>query len=285
MGSFHLLLVVTNAPVNMGVQRPLKPCVLWNIYGEVELLDHMAVCKFLKNHHYTCFCGGCTSFHSPPSVHRAFKFHFLVNTLFFFVFLIVAILIGVRYSVFSVLCFPSRYLFFVSCAGSSLQQEGFSSCGLWAPKHTGSVVVILRLSCPVARGIILVPWPGIEPTSLAVIGRRILNPWTTRKVPSLVIFNDSTFQLTTTKQKPGLDNNPVFLRGESQGRGSLVGCRLWGRTESDRLKWLSIDNNPSYHMPLLSLPTPHPPVFCSPPPGNCLLELPVLLFSFCVIFL
>ena len=23
------------------------------------------------------------------------------------------------------------------------------------------------------------------------------------------------------------------LRGESQGRGSLVGCRLWGYTESD----------------------------------------------------
>ena len=26
---------------------------------------------------------------------------------------------------------------------------------------------------------------------------------------------------------------PVFLPGESQGRESLVGCRLWGRTESD----------------------------------------------------
>ena len=26
---------------------------------------------------------------------------------------------------------------------------------------------------------------------------------------------------------------PVFLPGESQGRGSLVGCRLWGRIESD----------------------------------------------------
>ena len=25
----------------------------------------------------------------------------------------------------------------------------------------------------------------------------------------------------------------LFLPGESQGRGSLVGCRLWGRTESD----------------------------------------------------
>ena len=29
---------------------------------------------------------------------------------------------------------------------------------------------------------------------------------------------------------------PVFLPGESQGRGSLVGCHLWGRTESDTTK-------------------------------------------------
>ena len=27
--------------------------------------------------------------------------------------------------------------------------------------------------------------------------------------------------------------SPVLLPGESQGRGSLVGCRLWGLTESD----------------------------------------------------
>ena len=27
--------------------------------------------------------------------------------------------------------------------------------------------------------------------------------------------------------------HPVFLPGESQGRGSLVDCRLWGHTESD----------------------------------------------------
>ena len=32
---------------------------------------------------------------------------------------------------------------------------------------------------------------------------------------------------------------PVFLPGESQGWGSLVGCRVWGRTESDTTKQLS----------------------------------------------
>ena len=33
--------------------------------------------------------------------------------------------------------------------------------------------------------------------------------------------------------REGNGNPPVFLPGESQGRGSLVGCRLWGHTELD----------------------------------------------------
>ena len=33
--------------------------------------------------------------------------------------------------------------------------------------------------------------------------------------------------------KEGWQPSPVFLPGESQGRGSLVGCCLWGRTELD----------------------------------------------------
>ena len=38
-----------------------------------------------------------------------------------------------------------------------------------------------------------------------------------------------TFMPWRRKCKP----TPVFLPGECQGRGSLVGCRLWGSTESD----------------------------------------------------
>ena len=38
-----------------------------------------------------------------------------------------------------------------------------------------------------------------------------------------------TFMRWRSKCQP----TPVFLPGESQGRGSLVGCRLWGRPESD----------------------------------------------------
>ena len=29
---------------------------------------------------------------------------------------------------------------------------------------------------------------------------------------------------------------PVFLPGESQGQGTLVGCRLWDCTESDTIE-------------------------------------------------
>ena len=43
---------------------------------------------------------------------------------------------------------------------------------------------------------------------------------------SLPLF---TFMHWRRKWQP----TPVFLPGESQGRGSLVGCCLWGRTESD----------------------------------------------------
>ena len=41
----------------------------------------------------------------------------------------------------------------------------------------------------------------------------------------------SLFTLTHWRRK--WQPTPVFLPGESQGRGSLVGCHLWGRTESD----------------------------------------------------
>ena len=43
---------------------------------------------------------------------------------------------------------------------------------------------------------------------------------------SLSLF---TFMHWRRKWQP----TPAFLPGESQGRGSLVGCRLWGHTESD----------------------------------------------------
>ena len=46
---------------------------------------------------------------------------------------------------------------------------------------------------------------------------------------SLSLF---TFMHWRRKWQP----TPVFLPGESLGWGSLVGCRLWGPTESDMTK-------------------------------------------------
>ena len=102
----------------------------------------------------------------------------------------------------------------------------------------------------------LVPWPKFK-VKLPVLGAQSLRflKWTRREVP--VFFINQLF--TAVKAPDWLvyqkaENNaplqvyhclpdyswrrkwqpsPVFLPGESQGQGSLVGCRLWGRTELD----------------------------------------------------
>ena len=45
--------------------------------------------------------------------------------------------------------------------------------------------------------------------------------------------NDFTFTFHFPALERKWQPTPVFLPGESQGRGSLVGCRLWGHTESN----------------------------------------------------
>ena len=63
----------------------------------------------------------------------------------------------------------------------------------------------------------------VQPGRLQSMGLlRVRHDWVT----SLSLF---TFMHWRRKLQP----TPVFLPGESQGRGSLVGCCLWGRTESD----------------------------------------------------
>ena len=67
-----------------------------------------------------------------------------------------------------------------------------------------------------------IPWTE-EPGRLQSMGSwRVRHDWAT----SLSLF---TFMHWRRKWQP----TPVFLPGESQGQGSLVGCPLWGRTESD----------------------------------------------------
>ena len=62
-----------------------------------------------------------------------------------------------------------------------------------------------------------------QPGRLQSMGsRRVGHDWAT----SLSLF---TFLHWRSKWQP----TPLFLPGESQGQGSLMGCCLWGRTESD----------------------------------------------------
>ena len=67
-----------------------------------------------------------------------------------------------------------------------------------------------------------IPWME-EPGRLQSMGSlRVGHNWVT----SVSLF---TFMHWRRKWHP----TPIFLPGESQGRGSLVGCRLWGHTELD----------------------------------------------------
>ena len=55
-------------------------------------------------------------------------------------------------------------------------------------------------------------------------------------VKSQTQLSDFTFTFHFHALEKEMATHPVFLPGESQGRGSLVGCRLWGHTESDTIE-------------------------------------------------
>ena len=69
---------------------------------------------------------------------------------------------------------------------------------------------------------VLLPGKSHARRSQSMRSLRVRHDWAT----SLWLF---TFTYWRRKWQP----TPVFLPGESQGQGSLVGCCLWGRTESD----------------------------------------------------
>ena len=46
-------------------------------------------------------------------------------------------------------------------------------------------------------------------------------------------LSDFTFTFHFHPLEKEMATTPLFLPGESKGRGSLVGCPLWGRTESE----------------------------------------------------
>ena len=73
-----------------------------------------------------------------------------------------------------------------------------------------------------------IPWME-EPGRLQSVGSlRVGHDWAT----SLSFF-------TSMHWRRKWQSTPVFLPGESQGRGSMVGCRLWVAQSRTLLKWLS----------------------------------------------
>ena len=93
----------------------------------------------------------------------------------------------------------------------------------WFPYH--GFVAILSEKAMAPHSVTLawkIPWME-EPGRLQSMGSLGVGH---DRATSLLLF---TFVHWGGKWQP----TPVFLPRESQGRGSLVGCRLWGRTESD----------------------------------------------------
>ena len=114
------------------------------------------------------------------------------------------------------LCFKSINIFWRPTSGLAQDLRRWNIC---SRVSIFSEKAMAPHSCTLAWKI---PWTE-EPGRLQSRGSlRVGHDWAT----SLSLF---TFLHWTRKWQP----TPVFLPGESQGRGSLVGCCLWGRTESD----------------------------------------------------
>ena len=99
----------------------------------------------------------------------------------------------------------------------------YKTCGL-GQVHFGYAVIHLEKGMAPHSSTLdwKIPWME-EPGRLQSMGSLgVGHDWATL----LSLF---TFMHWKRKWQP----TPVFLPGESQGRGSLVACRLWGRTESD----------------------------------------------------
>ena len=107
-------------------------------------------------------------------------------------------------------------------------QGNLECCSPWGCKESDTTEQLNRTELEKAMAphsstlALKIPWTE-EPGRLQSMGSlRVKHDWAT----SLSLF---TFLHWRRKWQP----TPVFLPGESQGWGSLVGCHLRGRTESD----------------------------------------------------
>ena len=134
----------------------------------------------------------------------------------------------------ALISFRINWLEFLAVQGtlkSLLQNHSLKASMLWrSPEPQFKSINSLAISFLLERAMAThsstrawkIPWTE-EPGRLQSMGSlRVRHDWET----SLSLF---TFMRWRRKWQP----TPVFLPGESQGRGSLVGCHTWGRTESD----------------------------------------------------
>jgi len=109
----------------------------------------------------------------------------------------------------------------------------------------------MHMAADLADTVFLKQSPFQEPLQLHFIGP----PWLLSSPPTLKEFEDFWIHRSSEQNWGSVSNvkvedrywlgsqegkgrrkwqhTPVFLPGESQGQRSLVGCRLWDRTESD----------------------------------------------------
>ena len=116
-------------------------------------------------------------------------------------------------------CIPSFSHLFLFLFSSSTWADVTFPQAMYIPPHPPTVHFFIRAILVLAWKILWMEEPG----RLQSMGSwRVGHDWAT----SLSLF---TFMHWRRKWQP----TPVFLPGESQGWGSLVGCHLWGCTESD----------------------------------------------------
>ena len=124
----------------------------------------------------------------------------------------------------------SLWLWITTNCGKCLKRWEYQTCllrNLYAVQEatfrTGYGTTVEKAMAPHSSTLAWkIPWMD-EPGGLQSMGSlRVEQDWVT----SLSLF---TFMHWRRKWQP----TPVFLPGESQGRGSLVSFCLWGRTESD----------------------------------------------------
>ena len=187
---------------------------------------------FIKLH--TLFDSSCTSLHSHQRCMKVLfslypRQHF--SCMFFWM---LAILTDVRWYLNVVL---------ICIVENVINSCGFVICGLYYPvryvllyfytHYLGSFLKFLfifaytgsleKAMAPHSSTLAWkIPWMEEAGRLQSMGSRRVGHDWAT----SLSLL---TFMHWRRKWQP----TPVFLPGESQGRGSLVGCHLWGHTELD----------------------------------------------------